>query len=319
MRRRSASRLVRVLRGDVLPAVPDRRQGPRRPPHEPTGEVASNRAEGEGSKARASSRWTPEPGPERPATKSQERKKPDRGGGRLVDQPPPGLGGECIDGRGHCLRRRTVELAAVSQPLPAWDSSRARARASSISARCPLHMYGLMLAIGVLVAVRVAEVRWVRRGHKAKEFSDLVVWIVIWGVIGARLYHVITDYQLFEDDPLQGVQDLGRRARDLGRGHRRRDRGDRPRAGAVTSISATCSTPSRPGSCSRRRSVGGATGSTRSCSVGRPRCPGGSRSTSRSGPPSTCSTRRSTRRSSTSRSTASRWGSRSSGSITTSG
>jgi prolipoprotein diacylglyceryl transferase len=67
----------------------------------------------------------------------------------------------------------------------------------------PLHMYGLMLAIGVLVAVRVAEVRWVRRGHKAKEFSDLVVWIVIAGVIGARLYHVITDYQLFEDDPLK--------------------------------------------------------------------------------------------------------------------
>jgi phosphatidylglycerol---prolipoprotein diacylglyceryl transferase len=67
----------------------------------------------------------------------------------------------------------------------------------------PLHMYGLMLAIGVLVAVRVAEVRWVRRGHKAKEFSDLVVWIVIAGVIGARLYHVITDYQLFEDDPVK--------------------------------------------------------------------------------------------------------------------
>jgi prolipoprotein diacylglyceryl transferase len=70
----------------------------------------------------------------------------------------------------------------------------------------PLHMYGLMLAIGVLVAVRVAEVRWVRRGHKAKEFSDLVVWIVVWGVIGARLYHVVTDYQLFEDDPLKAVK-----------------------------------------------------------------------------------------------------------------
>jgi prolipoprotein diacylglyceryl transferase len=70
----------------------------------------------------------------------------------------------------------------------------------------PLHMYGLMIAIGVLVAVKVAEVRWVRRGHAAKEFSDLVVWIVIAGVIGARVYHVITDYQLFEDDWLKAFQ-----------------------------------------------------------------------------------------------------------------
>jgi prolipoprotein diacylglyceryl transferase len=70
----------------------------------------------------------------------------------------------------------------------------------------PLHMYGLMLAIGVLVAVRVAEVRWVRRGHPAKEFSDLVVWIVIAGVIGARVYHVITDYQLFTDDWLRAFK-----------------------------------------------------------------------------------------------------------------
>ena len=70
----------------------------------------------------------------------------------------------------------------------------------------PLHMYGLMLAIGILVAVRVAETRWVRRGHQSKEFSDIVIWIVIAGVVGARVYHVITDYQLFQDDPLRAVR-----------------------------------------------------------------------------------------------------------------
>ena len=61
----------------------------------------------------------------------------------------------------------------------------------------PLHLYGLILAIAVIVAARVAERRWVRRGHAAKDFSDLVVWIVIGGVVGARLYHVVSDYQLF--------------------------------------------------------------------------------------------------------------------------
>ena len=61
----------------------------------------------------------------------------------------------------------------------------------------PLHLYGLILAIAVLVAARIAEQRWVNRGHGAKEFSDLVIWIIIGGVIGARAYHVASDYQLF--------------------------------------------------------------------------------------------------------------------------
>jgi prolipoprotein diacylglyceryl transferase len=61
----------------------------------------------------------------------------------------------------------------------------------------PLHLYGLILAVAVIVAARIAERRWVRRGHDAKDFSDLVVWIVVGGVVGARLYHVVSDYQLF--------------------------------------------------------------------------------------------------------------------------
>ena len=35
----------------------------------------------------------------------------------------------------------------------------------------PLHAYGLILAIGVLVATKVAETRWVRGGHKAADFN----------------------------------------------------------------------------------------------------------------------------------------------------
>jgi prolipoprotein diacylglyceryl transferase len=67
----------------------------------------------------------------------------------------------------------------------------------------PVHAYGLLLAIGVLVAARIAEVRWVRRGYDAKAFSDMAVWIVIAGVVGARVYHVISDYQLFTHDWLR--------------------------------------------------------------------------------------------------------------------
>jgi prolipoprotein diacylglyceryl transferase len=71
----------------------------------------------------------------------------------------------------------------------------------------PLHMYGLMIAAGVLVAASVGRRRYVRKGgsddpevHKrrSEDFDSVAFWAVVAGIIGARLYHVITDYQLFE-------------------------------------------------------------------------------------------------------------------------
>jgi prolipoprotein diacylglyceryl transferase len=59
----------------------------------------------------------------------------------------------------------------------------------------PLHAYGLMLAIGVLVATKVAESRWARTGRDPKEFGAIVVPVVIAGVVGARIYHLFTGYK----------------------------------------------------------------------------------------------------------------------------
>jgi prolipoprotein diacylglyceryl transferase len=62
----------------------------------------------------------------------------------------------------------------------------------------PLHVYGLLLAVGVVVATLISERRWQRWGHDRREIGDMIVVVVISGVVGARLYHVATDYQLFE-------------------------------------------------------------------------------------------------------------------------
>jgi prolipoprotein diacylglyceryl transferase len=70
----------------------------------------------------------------------------------------------------------------------------------------PFHMYGIILAIGVLVGVYVAEQRWRRRGYPKDGIYDISFWVVIWGVVGARLYHVLTDYQRFENDPWRAFQ-----------------------------------------------------------------------------------------------------------------
>jgi prolipoprotein diacylglyceryl transferase len=69
-----------------------------------------------------------------------------------------------------------------------------------------IHIYGIMLAIGVLVAAWMARRRWVAKGHPADEMTDLLFWTVLAGIVGARLYHVITDYQLFTHHLLRAVE-----------------------------------------------------------------------------------------------------------------
>jgi prolipoprotein diacylglyceryl transferase len=58
-----------------------------------------------------------------------------------------------------------------------------------------LHAYGLMLAIGVLVAAKIADVRWRRTGNDPKVISEIAVPVVVAGVVGARVYHLFTGYK----------------------------------------------------------------------------------------------------------------------------
>jgi prolipoprotein diacylglyceryl transferase len=57
-----------------------------------------------------------------------------------------------------------------------------------------LHLYGLMLAIGVLAAYKIAEIRYAQRGGDPSDISKMAVTIVVCGVIGARVYHLFTGY-----------------------------------------------------------------------------------------------------------------------------
>ena len=61
----------------------------------------------------------------------------------------------------------------------------------------PLRGYALSIILGVVAAIWIGERRWVARGGKPGEVSDLAVWAVPFGLVGGRLYHVLTDYQLY--------------------------------------------------------------------------------------------------------------------------
>lgn len=61
----------------------------------------------------------------------------------------------------------------------------------------PLRGYALCIILGVFVAVWLGGRRWVARGGRPGTVADIAVWAVPFGLIGGRLYHVITDYQLY--------------------------------------------------------------------------------------------------------------------------
>jgi prolipoprotein diacylglyceryl transferase len=60
-----------------------------------------------------------------------------------------------------------------------------------------VHAYGLFIGLGVVAAVWLAERRWRARGGRPGQVSDLALWAVPAGLIGARMYHVATDNQLY--------------------------------------------------------------------------------------------------------------------------
>ncbi|MFC8199757.1 prolipoprotein diacylglyceryl transferase [Streptomyces sp. NPDC057298] len=61
----------------------------------------------------------------------------------------------------------------------------------------PLRGYAFCIIIGVFVAVWLGNKRWIARGGRSGTVADIAVWAVPFGLVGGRLYHVITDYQLY--------------------------------------------------------------------------------------------------------------------------
>jgi len=61
----------------------------------------------------------------------------------------------------------------------------------------PLRAYALCIIAGIIVALIIATRRWQARGGTADSMELMVVVGVPFGIVGARLYHVITDYQLY--------------------------------------------------------------------------------------------------------------------------
>ncbi len=61
----------------------------------------------------------------------------------------------------------------------------------------PIRAYALCIIAGIVVAMIIANRRWRARGGNPESLEMAVVVGIPFGIVGARLYHVITDWQLY--------------------------------------------------------------------------------------------------------------------------
>ena len=68
-----------------------------------------------------------------------------------------------------------------------------------------LRYYGLCIALGIAAATWLTGRELARKGYDRALALDALFFVVPLGFIGARAYHVVTDYGLYAGDPIPGV------------------------------------------------------------------------------------------------------------------
>ena len=69
----------------------------------------------------------------------------------------------------------------------------------------PVRAYALAIILGVIAAVVIGERRWVARGGTKGLVTDVATLAVPGGIVGARIYHVVTSPDRYLDDPVAAL------------------------------------------------------------------------------------------------------------------
>jgi prolipoprotein diacylglyceryl transferase len=59
----------------------------------------------------------------------------------------------------------------------------------------PVRAYAFCIIAGVVLAVWLGERRWIARGGRAGDVTEISTWMVPMGILGGRIYHVLTTPQ----------------------------------------------------------------------------------------------------------------------------
>lgn len=60
-----------------------------------------------------------------------------------------------------------------------------------------VHMYAIAILTGIALALWLGDRRWIARGGLPGEVVNVAIWAVPFGIVGGRLYHVISDPELY--------------------------------------------------------------------------------------------------------------------------
>ncbi|BCQ09251.1 prolipoprotein diacylglyceryl transferase [Mycobacterium heckeshornense] len=61
----------------------------------------------------------------------------------------------------------------------------------------PIRAYALFIVAGIVVALLIGDRRWAARGGERGVIYDIALWAVPFGLVGGRLYHLITDWRTY--------------------------------------------------------------------------------------------------------------------------
>src|SRR5690606_24366293 len=61
----------------------------------------------------------------------------------------------------------------------------------------PIRAYALCIIAGIVVALVLGDRRWAARGGERGVIYDIALWAVPFGLIGGRVYHVLTDWRTY--------------------------------------------------------------------------------------------------------------------------
>lgn len=91
-------------------------------------------------------------------------------------------------------------LTTAAIPAPIWDGFDL--------GPVTIHAYALCIVAGMIAGLWLASRRWKARGGPEGSLIDVSIWAIIFGLVGARLYHVVSSPDAYFGPNFDGTGDL---------------------------------------------------------------------------------------------------------------
>lgn len=96
----------------------------------------------------------------------------------------------------------TSALITAAIPAPGWDGFHL--------GPVTIYAYALCIVAGMVVALWLSSRRWKARGGPEGSIIDISIWAIVFGLVGARLYHVFSSPTAYFGPNFDGTGDLTR-------------------------------------------------------------------------------------------------------------